>query len=101
MTRSHTKPPGRRTTATALILLAIAALSGCASALGPQTNLMAIAQSAVPGRGNVFATLEPDGTAIVSGWVENRMGRTAVLRAVGAQPQVVRVVDRLNPFDYY
>ncbi len=75
-------------------------VTGCAGTrlLGPQTNLMAIAMSALPGRGSVSATLYPDGTAVVRGWTEDRIGESYVLREVARAPGVLSVVDLVNPF---
>ena len=81
-------------------ILAGLSLAGCAGKrlLGPQTNLQAIAMSALPGRGNVSARLHPDGTAVVRGWTEDRIGESYVLREVADAPGVLRVIDHVDPY---
>lgn len=88
-----TRLPIRRSVIVAGVLLA----AGCASfdPWGPQP-LQGAVDSAVSGRGNVNVTLESDGTAIVRGWVQDRMSEQSVLRTVANRSEVTAVVDRIR-----
>ena len=97
--------PARAVRAAALgasVALCAATIGGCAGfdPLGPQP-LAGAAQSAVSGRGNVWVHLSPEGVAIVSGWVEERLDRQAVLRTVASRSEVVGIVDRLRVDDRF
>ena len=87
----------RSAAAPSLALSIAMLLGGCAGIdpLGPQP-LGAAAQSAVHGRGNVTVRLEPDGTAVVRGWVEDTISERSVLNEVAAYPGVTGVVDYLR-----
>lgn len=82
--------------------LTVALGTGCAGVdpFGPQP-LAGAAQSAVMGRGQVDVRLDPDGTALVSGWVEDRISERSVLREVAARAEVRRVVDLIRVEDWY
>ena len=97
--RGRRRPAARRLAGAvvpALLVALLGAAGGCASfdPLGPP-SLQVSARSAVSGRGNVFADLRADGVVIVHGWVEERLDRQSVLRAVSRHPGVRGVVDRL------
>ena len=81
----------------ALAVAATAALGGCAGVdwNGPMPIGLA-AQSALPERGQVSVFLTPDGTAILDGWTESEIGEMAVVREIGARPEVLAVVNRLH-----
>lgn len=87
----------RSALAPSLILPIALLLGGCAGVdpFGPQP-LAGAAQSAVHGRGNVTVRLEPDGTAVVRGWVEDVISERSVLNEVAAYPGVTGVVDYLR-----
>ena len=102
--RAHRRPAPRRLAGAVVPLLLLALLGaggGCASfdPLGPP-SLQVSARSAVSGRGNVFADLREDGVVIVHGWIEERLDRQSVLRAVSRYPGVRGVVDRLFVNDW-
>ena len=99
--------PGTAASVAVALLLALPTLSGCGvfealgvDPLGPQP-LAGAAQSAVHGRGNVRVRLEPDGTAIVAGWVEDAISERSVLREVANYPGVTAVIDQLAVEDWY
>ena len=85
-----------------LLVAALAPAGGCAvfeaagiDPRGPQP-LAGAARSAMHGRGNVQVTLEPDGTALVTGWVEDALSEQAVLDEVASYPGVTGVIDHLT-----
>ena len=93
--------------AMALLAVPLALSGGCTvfealgvDPLGPQ-SLAGAAQSAMRGQGNVRVHLEPDGTAVVVGWVDHAISEQAVLREVARYPGVTGVVDRLMVEDWY
>ena len=77
--------------------LAALALGGCAGFdwNGPMPIALA-AQSALPERGQVSVYLEPDGVAVLRGWTESAIGEMAVVREIGARPEVTGVVNLLH-----
>ena len=71
--------------------------AGCVGArLGGPVPLSMAAQSALPERGQVILTLEPGGVAVLTGWTESEIGEMAVVREVGARPEVVEVVNLIR-----
>ena len=93
---------GRAAGAALAAAVLAAPLGGCAGfdPFGPQP-LAGAAQSAVVGRGNVMVNLAADGTATVSGWVEDRISESSVLSEVASYPGVTGVIDLVQVEDFY
>ena len=80
----------------ALVLLA-GGLSSCATwQLDGQQSPAAAAQSAISGRGNVNVHVLDDGTALVSGWVQDSLSEQRVVRALQRHPEVALVVSGIT-----
>ena len=80
-----------------LVLSLALSIVGCAGTrLGGPVPLSIAAQSALPERGQVSLTLEPGGVAVLTGWTESEIGEMAVVREIGARPEVIEVINLIR-----
>lgn len=86
-----------RARAAVAALVAALPLGGCTGIdwNGPMPIGLA-AQTALPERGQVRVHLGPDGVATLFGWTESEIGEMAVVREIGARPEVTGVVNLLR-----
>ena len=68
-------------------------LNGCAS--GPPSYEQNI-QSAISGSGNVMVRYLDEDVVLLSGWVEDRYTKNAVMRAALKGDSVRKVIDRID-----